>query len=628
MNLFNDVFAFYVNGQNCATVANGSPVSIDTINSNVNPNLYRDNSFLNPPANPINIESDGLSVELICSAPVNAGQVNHMKLAIADTSDGVLDSTVMIKAQSLSTTKPESCNDSVDNNDDTLIDMNDPLCAASTTPPPIGNGGIGSGGNAPPFTGNEGAPIPLDASVEGWTATPDTVSTHWTVTGINGTPGTCDVSPAGEQPVGQSLAIPVAYATCPNEGEYVAHVWGTDIDGHSSFDSDVDFFVHNAPPVVSITAPIQNLQVDVGIPVDVSAAVTDPGLTDTVTCSVDWGDGTSDAGTVAAGLCTASHAYSSAGAQVLAVMATDNGGASAAGNIVVNVNGAATPPTVISNPNSATVVGGQPYSFGATAEATPAATVQWQQSTDGGTTWSDLVGATATPLTGTATLAMNGTQYRAVFTNAGGTATTSGAILTVVQTAVTANASTSSAVWGQQVKISGVVQDASTPSGSIKGSIWFYDGATLLAKKAVVLGTATATYPTTKLAIGTHIFTAVYHKTAISAPVNSNAVTVQVGKATTVVTLSATPLKGKVTTLVAVKAITKVALHGKGVVYPSTVTFYDGATLLGTVNLTTSATATLKTTFAVGSHTLTAVYGGSTTLGSSAPSNVVTVTIA
>ena len=37
--------------------------------------------------NPINIESDGLSVEMICSAAVNVGVTNHMKLAIADTSD-------------------------------------------------------------------------------------------------------------------------------------------------------------------------------------------------------------------------------------------------------------------------------------------------------------------------------------------------------------------------------------------------------------------------------------------------------------------------------------------------------------------------------------------------------------
>ncbi|HRW36098.1 MAG TPA: choice-of-anchor L domain-containing protein, partial [Aquihabitans sp.] len=44
VNLFNDVFAFYVNGQNCATTPGGDPVSIDTINDAVNPQLFRDNA--------------------------------------------------------------------------------------------------------------------------------------------------------------------------------------------------------------------------------------------------------------------------------------------------------------------------------------------------------------------------------------------------------------------------------------------------------------------------------------------------------------------------------------------------------------------------------------------------------
>ena len=145
MNLYNDVFGFFVNGQNCATTPTGQPVSIDTINSNVNSNLYRDNSFLNPPVNPINIEPDGLTVEMICSAAVNPNQVNHMKLAIADTSDHILDSVVMLKAQSLSVVPPESCNNGVDDNGDSKVDMSDPLCQTTTTPPPVGGGGIGSG---------------------------------------------------------------------------------------------------------------------------------------------------------------------------------------------------------------------------------------------------------------------------------------------------------------------------------------------------------------------------------------------------------------------------------------------------------------------------------------------------
>jgi hypothetical protein len=348
VNLFNDVFAFYVNGQNCATVGGSSAVSIDTINSVVNPSLFRDNSFSSPPASPINIESDGLSVELICSAAVNAGQTNHMKLAIADTSDQVLDSVVMIKAGSLSTTKPESCNDGVDNDDDTLVDMSDPSCTTTTTPPPTGSGGIGSGGNAPPFTGNEGTLIPLDASALAWAASPDTVSTSWTVTGINGTPGTCAVTPAGKVPLNGDGSIAVATAVCPNEGEYVAHVYGWDIDGNGSFDYDVDFFVHNAPPAVTIDTPLPSAQTTVGASVNVSATVTDPGVSDLLSCEISWGDGTHQPGTMASGTCSGTHSYASSGQHLLSVTATDNASDSAAAATVLSVVGPPTTATTLS----------------------------------------------------------------------------------------------------------------------------------------------------------------------------------------------------------------------------------------------------------------------------------------
>lgn len=348
VNLFNDVFAFYVNGTNCATVP-GGPVSIDTINDAVSPNLFRDNSFSAPPANPINIESDGLSVELICSANVNPGQTNHMKLAIADTSDQILDSVVMIKADSLSTVRPESCNDAVDNDDDLLVDMVDPSCSNTTTPATgTGSSGIGSSGGAPAFTGNEGSPITLDAAVIGWTPSADTLTTTWTVTGINGTTGTCEVSPAGKQARLADGGVAVVTAVCPDDGEYVAHVYGWDVENSGSDDTDVDFFVHNAPPSVVIDQPTAGASFDAGVPVDVVATVVDPGVNDTVTCEVSWGDGSSQPGSITAGVCTASHTYTAAGQYIVSVTGTDGAADSAADATLVAVNGAPqgnTPPT-------------------------------------------------------------------------------------------------------------------------------------------------------------------------------------------------------------------------------------------------------------------------------------------
>lgn len=369
VNLFNDVFAFYVNGSNCATVPSGAPVSIDTINSAVNPNLFRDNSYSSPPANPINIESDGLSVEMVCSASVNPGQVNHMKLAIADTSDQILDSVVMLKANSLSTVKPEACNDGVDNDDDTLVDMNDDSCKTTTTAPPTGSSGIGTAGKTPPFTGNEGTPINLDAASLGWKPSADTVSTSWTVTGINGTPGTCTVEPAGKTPLVGGAIAPVT-AICPNEGEYVARVDGWDVENKGSFDYDVDFFVHNAPPAVAIDTPAQGGSLRVGEQLDLTATVTEPGTADTVTCTINWGDGTDGAGVYNAGACTGSHAYTTTGQKIVSVTATDNAGDSSAAATSVMVIDAATVPAAPAAP--------------AATPASGAATVAWVAPGDGG----------------------------------------------------------------------------------------------------------------------------------------------------------------------------------------------------------------------------------------------------
>lgn len=359
VNLFNDVFGFFVNGTNCAVTPDGDPVSIDTINSGANTGLFRDNSFSNPPANPINVESDGLSVELVCSAAVTPGAVNHLKLAIADTSDHILDSVVMIKAGSLSTQKPESCNDSMDNDDDLLVDMDDPSCTATTTPAPTGSAGTGSAFQAPPFTGTEGSPVVLDASALGWTPATGTVTTTWTVTGINGTAGTCVVSPAGPVKVNADGSAAVVTAVCPADGEYVARIDGWDAEGGGSWDTDVDFFVHNAAPAVSIDSPFLGAQVAAGDVVTLSAPVGDPGG-DPVTCEVAWGDGTTTAVSPDAdGFCTADHTWSADGDLPVTVTATDDAGDSSAALTVVTVTGASLAPQTItaSAPASATYGG-------------------------------------------------------------------------------------------------------------------------------------------------------------------------------------------------------------------------------------------------------------------------------
>lgn len=107
--VYNDVFGFFINGTNCATVPGFTgtpptpvPVTVNTVNDKRNTTLYRDNTkvgALTPEA-----QADGLTVTLTCAAKVNPGVVNHAKLAIADSSDTILNSWVMIQAGSFSTT--------------------------------------------------------------------------------------------------------------------------------------------------------------------------------------------------------------------------------------------------------------------------------------------------------------------------------------------------------------------------------------------------------------------------------------------------------------------------------------------------------------------------------------------
>jgi hypothetical protein len=91
------------------------------------------------------------------------------------------------------------------------------------------------------------------------------------------------------------------------------------------------------------------------------------------------------------------------------------------------------PASVATNPTDQTVCNGGTATFTASSSGFPTPTVQWQVSTGG--PFTDISGATSTTLMFTATTADNGNQYRAVFTNSSGTATSTAATLTVAVTA-------------------------------------------------------------------------------------------------------------------------------------------------------------------------------------------------
>jgi Immunoglobulin I-set domain len=88
-------------------------------------------------------------------------------------------------------------------------------------------------------------------------------------------------------------------------------------------------------------------------------------------------------------------------------------------------------PYITSQPANQAVTAGQTATFTAAATGSPMPTVQWQVSTDGGVTFSNLSGATSTTVSFTTAVSQNGNKYRAVFANTAGSVTSNAATLTV-----------------------------------------------------------------------------------------------------------------------------------------------------------------------------------------------------
>lgn len=118
---FNDTLAIIVNGENQAIVPNGLAFGIDTINDaaqynpssgsvskdpnpehtsnsfeSANPSLFRSNTG-------VNTQADGYTRIIPVTFDINFGQVNTLKVGIADTGDFALDSWLLVKSDSAQT---------------------------------------------------------------------------------------------------------------------------------------------------------------------------------------------------------------------------------------------------------------------------------------------------------------------------------------------------------------------------------------------------------------------------------------------------------------------------------------------------------------------------------------------
>lgn len=226
-----------------------------------------------------------------------------------------------------------------------------------------------------------------------------------------------------------------------------------------------------SPPTVSSLSPSTGSESG-----GTSVAITGTNFTGATAVSF----GATPAASFTVNSATSITATSPAGTGTVNVRVTTGGGTSATGAGNSFVYAAATvAPAITQNPATATVTAGNNASFTAAASGTPTPTVQWQVSTDNGGTFNNISGATSTTLSFATVAGDNGKQYRAVFTNSAGTATTNSATL-FIQTVpvITTQPVGGTVAPGQGITMSAAATGTPTPSAQ-----WLYsedNGATFV----------------------------------------------------------------------------------------------------------------------------------------------------
>ncbi len=241
---------------------------------------------------------------------------------------------------------------------------------------------------------------------------------------------------------------------------------------------------------------------------------------------------------------------------------------------------------------------------------------------------------------GTATLAAAGTTSAAAMfqtsTLAAGThsitaayggdthdfASTSAALSETVNIASSTTALAASAnpdIAGKPLTLTATV---TTNGGTAAGTVNFYNGTTLLGA-GTLNGAGAATFTSSTLPVGSYSITAAYQGDANDTASTSAALPISIIQATTGTKLVSSSPSVQVTASVTLTA----TVSGNGATPTGNVTFMDGSNTLGSVAVSNAGVAAYTTSsLTVGSHNITAVYGGDANDAGST-SAVVTVSV-
>jgi hypothetical protein len=280
--------------------------------------------------------------------------------------------------------------------------------------------------------------------------------------------------------------------------------------------------------------------------------------------------------------------------------------------------------TVRVDPNNPSTV----YAWVNTSELVgQSGTATLRKSTDGGKTWTTLLGnvgqglplvidpvttlgAGATPVLHNVNVSYAGDA------NFQGSKDTTPAKVTVTQatTQTTISASLGESSYGQRVTFSAVVTPI-TGGGTPNGTVKFYDGAVTPANllgSATLDSTGTASFPISSLAVGDHNVLAVYQGNSnYGSSTTAAAAFLTVDQASTNVNLTSSANPSFVAQSVTFTAAVLPVAPGAGTP-TGTVTFMDGTTVLGTVRVSGGKALLATSALALGGHDITASYSGDT----------------
>ena len=274
--------------------------------------------------------------------------------------------------------------------------------------------------------------------------------------------------------------------------------------------------------------------------------------------------------------------------------------------VTETVSQAQTTLTLSSNVN--TVAFGQPFTLSATVQAqtsgTPTGTVSFFDMSNSAFL------PTATSVNGVAQLTLSNLSpgahviaatYNGDFNFTGSTSPTYTENIIQATTTLNLSISPAQAQFAQAVTFTAAFPAQSGAGSAPTGTVSFYDGPTLLGTLAVANNSAT--FSTSALALGLHSISAQYSGDANFLSASSSTASLTVTKAATTTTVSSSLAPSVYGQNVTLSATTTPAF---GSLPAGQISFFDGTTLLGTVNATNGAGQLTLQSLTGGTHSITA----------------------